>query len=93
MVYHNRKTFDINLSAAHFDKNPVDSGTKIKGCDVIYGAFRVESCFVLCSRGFFLFCFVFIFCSVMFSIVIPWPGKERAGLCASRSFVCLFCTR
>ena len=23
----------------------------------------------------------------------PDPGEERAGLCASRAFVCLLCTR
>ena len=28
-----------------------------------------------------------------FSIVISSLGEEGAGLCASRAFVCLFCTR
>ena len=28
-----------------------------------------------------------------FSIVITSFGEERTGLCASRAFVCLFCTR
>ena len=32
-----------------------------------------------------LFVFVF-FCP--FSILITWPGKEGAGLCAYRAFVC-----
>ena len=36
--------------------------------------------------------FVLVFFS-LFSIVITSPGEERAGLCASRAFVCLFCTR
>ena len=36
--------------------------------------------------------FVIVF-SVLFSIVITSFCEERAGLCASRAFVCLFCTR
>ena len=28
-----------------------------------------------------------------FSIVVTLLGEEGAGLCASRAFVCLFCTR
>ena len=32
-------------------------------------------------------CFV-----IPFSIVISSLGEEGAGLCASRAFVCLFCT-
>ena len=46
--------------------------------------FRVESCLALCSR-------VVIFL-VLFSIVIISLWEERAGLCASRVIVCLFCT-
>ena len=45
-------------------------------------AFPVESCLALC--------FVFFNPS---SNVITSPREERAGLCASRAFVCLFCTR
>ena len=54
--------------------------------------------FVVCTTGRFvlshalLFVFVF-FQSYVFSIVIISLGEERAGLCASRAFVCLFCTR
>ena len=29
---------------------------------------------------------------IPFSIVITWLGEEGTGLCASRAFVCLFCT-
>ena len=36
--------------------------------------------------------FVLMFCSFLFSILITSFGEERAGLCASREFVCLFCT-
>ena len=32
-------------------------------------------------------------CVSPFSIVITSLGEERAGLCASSAFVCLFCTR
>ena len=47
------------------------------------------------SRGllFVLMFFVCLFFSVIFSIVITSLGEERAGLCASPAFVCLFCTR
>ena len=31
-------------------------------------------------------------CFSPFSIVITSLGEDRAGLCASRAFVCLFCT-
>ena len=55
-----------------------------------YGAFHVESCLALCS-GFFFFWFFSFFSP--FSIVINSLGGESAGLCASRAFVCLFCTR
>ena len=43
--------------------------------------FRVQSCLALCPRV----------CSVLFtcSILIISTGEERAGLCASRAFVCL----
>ena len=43
-------------------------------------------------------CFIVLPCSlsscffVHFSIVITSLGEEGAGLCASRTFVCLFCT-
>ena len=36
-----------------------------------------------------LFVLVFL---VLFSTVITSLGEERAGLCASRAIVCLFCT-
>ena len=39
-----------------------------------------------------LFVLVFFF-SVLLSIVITSHGEEGAGLCASRAFVCVFCTR
>ena len=39
---------------------------------------------------FFFFVFFFVFFSVRLSIVITSLGEERAGLCASRAFVCLF---
>ena len=55
-----------------------------------YGAFRVESCLALCPVFFFFF---FFFFSVLFSIAITSLGEEGAGVCASRAFVCLFCTR
>ena len=47
---------------------------------------RGASCFKVfpCSLSS---CFVF-----PFSIVITSLGEEGAGLCASRAFVCLFCT-
>ena len=48
-------------------------------CGFYYGAFRVE-CLSSCS-------------SVLFNIVITSIGEVRAGQCASRAFVCLFCTR
>ena len=48
-----------------------------------YGAIHVKSCLALCSRDFFN----------PFSIVITLVGEERAGLCTSRAFVCLFYTR
>ena len=48
-----------------------------------YGAFRVQACLTLCPHVL----------SVLFSIVIISPGEEGTGLCASRAFVCLFCTR
>ena len=31
--------------------------------------------------------------SALFSIVTTSLGEERAGICVSRAFVCLFCTR
>ena len=33
MVYHSRQTFNISLSAAHYDTNHVHWDTKIEGCD------------------------------------------------------------
>ena len=48
-----------------------------------YGAFRVDSCLAFCPRVFL----------VLFSIVITSLGEEGAGLCVSRTFVCLFFTR
>ena len=33
MAYHSRKSFIINLQAAHYDTNRFDRGTKIEGCD------------------------------------------------------------
>ena len=45
-----------------------------------YRAFHVESCLALFSRVL-----------VLFSFVITSLGEERAVLCASRAFVCLFC--
>ena len=48
-----------------------------------FHVFHIESCLALCSRVF----------SVLFSVVISSLGEERAGLCISRAFVCLFCTR
>ena len=41
---------------------------------------HVVSCLILCSRM-----------SVLFSIMITLLGEERAGLCASQAFICLFC--
>ena len=53
----------------------------LSGCDVYYGALRVEYCLALCSRV------------VLFSIVITSLWEERAGLCAFRAFACLLCMR
>ena len=41
----------------------------------------------------FILLFVLVFLFSPFSIVITSLGEEGAGLCASRAFVCLFCTR
>ena len=52
--------------------------------------------FVLFTMGHFVLpCIAFCFrvCSVLLSIVITSLGEKRAGLCASRAFVCLFCPR
>ena len=38
-------------------------------------------------------CYHVVVVLVLFSIVITSLGDERAGLCASRAIVCLFCTR
>ena len=56
-------------------------------CGFNYAAFHVESCLAVRSRVY-----LFIIFSVPFSIVITRFGEERAGLCASRVCVCLFCT-
>ena len=46
----------------------------------------------------FLFCLKVYPCSlsscffIVFSIVITSLGEEGGGMCASRAFVCLFCT-
>ena len=58
-----------------------------------------DSLFGICGFYFGAFCAVvpcslFPCCcfSALFSIVITSLGEERAGLCASCAFVCLFCT-
>ena len=51
------------------------------GREFYHGAFHAESLL-----------FVLVFFSVLFGIVITSLGEERAGLCAFRTFVCLFCT-
>ena len=52
--------------------------------------------FVVFTTGCFVLSYLAI-CFRMFSdlcsIVITSLGEERAGICASRAFVCLFCTR
>ena len=52
-------------------------------------AFRVVSCLALCLR---VFCCLFVCFSVLFSNVSSPLGEKRAGLFASREFVCLLCT-
>ena len=50
---------------------------------------------VFTVRCFVLSCpllFVSVF-TVLFRILITSVGEERAGLCTSRAFVCLFCLR
>ena len=52
--------------------------------------------FVVFTAGRFVLSHVLLFVlvfSVLFSIVITSLGEEKGGLCASRAFVCLFCTR
>ena len=49
------------------------------GFGVFTTGVRFEPCLALCLRVF----------SVLFSIVITSLEEERAGLCASRAFVCL----
>ena len=51
------------------------------GFVVYYEAFHVQSYVPPCSH----------LLSVLFSIVITSLGEERAGIYASRAFVCLFC--
>ena len=51
--------------------------------------------FVIFTTGRFVLsclavCFRIVIFSVLFSIVITSLWEERAGLCASRAFVCLF---
>ena len=53
----------------------------MRRCGFNYGSFRIEYCLALCSRVF-----------SPFSIVIISTEEERAGLRASRTFVCLFYT-
>ena len=51
---------------------------------------------VVFTTGRFMLSLDLLFVLVFFSpfiIVITSLGEERAGLCASRAFVCLFCTR
>ena len=53
---------------------------------------------VFTTGGFILsfalsFVHMSLFFSVLFSIMITSLGEERAGLCASRAFVYLFCMR
>ena len=55
-------------------------------CVALWFILRGTSCLVLpCSLSSCFFS--------PFSIVITSLGEEGAGLCASRAFVCLFCTR
>ena len=59
-------------------------GGELTGMDFVdftTGCF-VPSCLALCFHVF----------SVLFSVMITLLGEERAGLCASHAFVCLFCT-
>ena len=50
--------------------------------------------FVVFATGRFMLCLSLFSCFPSpFSIVITLLGKERAGLCDSRIFVWLFCTR
>ena len=62
-------------------------------CEIYYRAFHVESNLALLFVLVFFFVLFFVFFFGPFSIVITSLGEERAGLCASRAFVCLFCTR
>ena len=58
-------------------------------CGLYCGALHVlKYSRALCPRVFFFF-FLFFFV-ISFSIVIASLGKEGAGLCASRTFVCFF---
>ena len=60
------------------------------------GVFLILCGFVVYITG--ASCFKVFPCSlpscffILFSIVITSLGEEGAGLCASRAFVCLFCT-
>ena len=49
--------------------------------------------FVVFTTGRVMLCSLFSCFSVLFSIVITSLGEERAGLCAPRDIVCLFCAR
>ena len=51
-------------------------------CGALWFLLQGVSCLAFCSRVYFS----------PFSIVIISFGEERAGLCVSSAFVCLFCT-
>ena len=53
----------------------------------------VALCFYYGALHVVLPCSLFSCCVSPFSIVITSLGEERADLCASSAFVCLFCTR
>ena len=56
-------------------------------CVALWLILRDASCFKVVFLCFLSSCVV-----IPFSIVITSLGEEGAGLCASRAFVCLFCT-
>ena len=45
------------------------------------------------TKGRFVLSQALLFVLVLLSIVITIPVEERAGLCGSRAYVCLFCMR
>ena len=70
-----------------FDRSKAVVAVLFLFCVVLWFILQGASCLVLpCSL--FSCCFF-----SPFSIVITSFGEERAGLCASRASVCLFCTR